>query len=162
MAATCDHPQASGRQGLHTLDPGHLVAIILEGPKARLSPEKLVEGRRENNAKRGHAILDQRNIHGKFTCACEEFLGAIKRVDQPESAGRASQGVRGGVLFGHDGNGPVDCVQAIAQDPVGGQVCLRERSRAIGFFIQLTIDAGGCRVIDLQDRGPGGASAGEE
>jgi hypothetical protein len=102
------------------LDPDAL------GAAADQPPPDQAQRRRADDAEQRRSPGDEREIHGEFAAAGDELLGAVERIDQEEAAaiGRAC---RIDPLFRQHRDFGREVAQSIGDNPVGGEISLRDR-----------------------------------
>src|SRR5690606_35906779 len=84
MTPAGDDAQRGGR-GAAVNRLGRLVTLLAPATQPGAAPVEGVPGRHADNAEAHLAVLDQGDVDGEFLRAGNEFLGAIQRVDQPET-----------------------------------------------------------------------------
>ena len=97
--------------------------LTAPGPQTRATKITTPTGRNADHAEYHPPLLNQRDVNGKFLGACDKFLSAIQRIDQPPARPlrpRAERNV--GSLFREHRNLRRQRVQAGQQQIMGRQV----------------------------------------
>ena len=147
MRPAAHHPRRLGGRAPDSYGLRRLVAFLSPGTGSPTGVEIHVACRRADHAQYRAVLADQGDIHGKFTVALDELLGAIQRVDQPELVPAAAllEGYRGRFL-GPDRNIGRQLVQ-LGEDELVGRAVGRSQRRTV----VLGLDGEVFPLVDFHD-----------
>jgi hypothetical protein len=151
VRAARDHNRPAALVATHADGLGLAFGLLLEGTEPDAARINHAQHRHVHHAQHRAVAINERDIDGEFAVAVDEFLGAVERIDQPETRpGRARTVIQLRGFLGQYRNVGRELVQARDDHIVRGAVGLGQ-GRAVVLLGDLET-----ALVDIENPAPGG------